>query len=308
MKVSEVINSIMDKENIDDLEFSQRIGYSFKYFNIVKYEGVNISNHFLKKIKEEFPLYVFEISELKKIINEQEKKRKIKIEERKKIGKQVQRFRESLGLNLKEFASEINMYYTNFKKIESGIHPLSNDKLQKILNTFKISIYDLMNVKSPKDDMIEITEEMFNKLTLLRKNTGEAYTNLAEKINMSNYIFRTIFINEPPFKVRKDVFLEILNGFGIDSIDNFNNLDIETLKGAKIEKYIKENNIAQGIIKLRDKHGLSNNKFAKRVGIDSSMITRLLKNERKMSLKCFKKMLETFDVNFEEFKKLNEEK
>ena len=308
MKVSEVINSIIDKESIDDLEFSQRIGYSFKYFNIVKYEGVNISNHFLKKIKEEFPLYIFEISELKKIINEQEKKRKIKIEERKKIGKQVQRFRESLGLNLKEFASEINMYYTNLKKIESGIHSLSNDKLQKILNTFKISIYDLMNVKSPKDDIIEITEKMFNKLTLLRKTSDESYLNLAEKINMSSYVFKYPFMSKPPFNLRKDVFTEILRSFEINSIDEFIDLDEKKLKSVENKKYLKENDITNGIIKLRDKHGLSNNKFAKRVGIDPSMITRLLKNERKMSLKCFKKMLETFDVNFEEFKKLNEEK
>lgn len=308
MKVSEVINSIIDKENIDDLEFSQRIGYSFKYFNIVKYEGVNISNHFLKKIKEEFPLYVFEISELKKIINEQGKKRKIKIEERKKIGKQVQRFRESLGLNLKEFASEINMYYTNLKKIESGIHSLSNDKLQKILNTFKISIYDLMNVKSPKDDIIEITEKIFNKLTLLRKTSDESYLNLAEKINMSSYVFKYPFMSKPPFNLRKDVFTEILRSFEINSIDEFIDLDEKKLKSVENKKYLKENDITNGIIKLRDKHGLSNNKFAKRVGIDPSMITRLLKNERKMSLKCFKKMLETFDVNFEEFKKLNEEK
>lgn len=308
MKVSEVINSIIDKENIDDLEFSQRIGYSFKYFNIVKYEGVNISNHFLKKIKEEFPLYVFEICELKKIINEQEKKRKIKIEERKKIGKQVQRFRESLGLNLKEFASEINMYYTNLKKIESGIHSLSNDKLQKILNTFKISIYDLMNVKSPKDDIIEITKKMFNKLTLLRKTSDESYLNLAEKINMSSYVFKYPFMSKPPFNLRKDVFTEILRSFEINSIDEFIDLDEKKLKSVENKKYLKENDITNGIIKLRDKHGLSNNKFAKRVGIDPSMITRLLKNERKMSLKCFKKMLETFDVNFEEFKKLNEEK
>lgn len=306
MKVSEVINSIIDKENIDDLEFSQRIGYSFKYFNIVKYEGVNISNHFLKKIKEEFPLYIFEISELKKIINEQEKKRKIKIEERKKIGKQVQRFRESLGLNLKEFASEINMYYTNLKKIESGIHSLSNDKLQKILNTFKISIYDLMNVKSPKDDIIEITEKMFNKLTLLRKTSGESYLNLAEKINMSSYIFRYPFMSKPPFNLRKDVFTEILRSFEINSIDEFIDLDEKKLKSVENKKYLKENDITNGIIKLRDKHGLSNNKFAKRVGIDPSMITRLLKNERNISLKCFKKILETFNISFEQFKIMNE--
>ena len=200
------------------------------------------------------------------------------------------------------------MYYTNLKKIESGIHSLSNDKLQKILNTFKISIYDLMNVKSPKDDIIEITEKMFNKLTLLRKTSDESYLNLAEKINMSSYVFKYPFMSKPPFNLRKDVFTEILRSFEINSIDEFIDLDEKKLKSVENKKYLKENDITNGIIKLRDKHGLSNNKFAKRVGIDPSMITRLLKNERKMSLKCFKKMLETFDVNFEEFKKLNEEK
>lgn len=306
MEISKVFNLIMKKDGMNNKQFVKELGYSLKYFHSVKYSGVKITNAFFEKMYKIFPNCKEEIDNLKKISLIREKEREDKKAKRQKIGIQIKRFRESRGLTLKEFGKIIDAQPVYLNKIELGMCSLSNENLQKIMQKFKINIQDLISAESPKEDVVLIDEKMFNKLMLLRKTSGESNTDLAKKINISNSIFSRTFTNKAPFNLRRDVFTEILKSFEINSIDEFINLDEKVLKGVENQKYLKENDITNGIIKLRDRDKLSNNKFAKRIGIDPSMITRLLKNERKMSLKCFKKMLETFNISFEEFKIMNE--
>ena len=306
MKISEAFNLIMKKIGKNDEQFANSLGYSLTYFKSVKYRGLRVGDTFFKKMYKKYPSCKEEIDELKKLSLIRDKEMKQKKIERQKIGKQIKRFRESRGLTLKEFGSKINTSYIYLKKIESGICSLSNKKFQKIIQEFKINLQDLISAESPKEDVILIDDKMFNKLTLLRKTSGESYLNLAEKINMSSYIFRYPFMSKPPFNLRKDVFTDILKSFEINSIEEFINLDEKNLKNVENKKYLKENDITNGIIRLRDEYMLSNNKFAKKVGVDPSMISRLLKKERNISLKCFKKILKTFNISFEQFKIMNE--